>query len=73
MKSETVYVKLTKDSDFLLESTASYTKIKKQAVVEYLPRCPLCKRSLLIQSAPGILRCPACGTIYELRRREGYV
>jgi ribosomal protein L37AE/L43A len=73
MKSETVYVKLTKDSDFLLESTASYTKIKKQAVVEYLPRCPLCRRSLLIQAAPGILRCPACGAVYELKRRESYV
>jgi uncharacterized protein with PIN domain len=73
MKSETVYIKITKDSDFLLETVSSYTKIKKQAVIEYLPRCPLCRRSLLIQAAPNILRCPACGAVYELKRREGYV
>ncbi|MGB9705874.1 MAG: hypothetical protein ACPL3C_10525 [Pyrobaculum sp.] len=70
MNPNLAVIKVSRESDFLLEEVARLAKIKKYSVVEHLPKCPLCRRSLLLQAAPGILRCPACGAIFELKRRE---
>ncbi|MGC9050015.1 hypothetical protein [Pyrobaculum sp.] len=65
LRRQTTYVKVTIDSDRLLELTAVWSRIKKQEVIEMLARCPTCN-VLLLHVDRGVARCPQCGRRYIL-------
>jgi uncharacterized protein with PIN domain len=64
-KKRTTYVKVTLDSDRLLELAAVWSRAKKQEIIEMLVRCPTCN-VLLLQVDRGVARCPQCGRRYIL-------
>jgi rubrerythrin len=62
-----VAIKVIKEADRLLEIAAAFSGVYKSELLLKLAKCPSCG-VLLISEAESVLRCPACGARYELRR-----